>query len=78
MVLKFLTQMVIMRTKVSVNPNFLMETVLRTLGWSVKDINTKTNLRKLTATRATDVGERKALVAQSFEATFTGKPVCDF
>ena len=28
-------------------------------------------------TRATDVGERKALVSQSVEATFIGKPACD-
>ena len=28
-------------------------------------------------TRATNVGERKALVAQSVEATFIGKPACD-
>ena len=28
-------------------------------------------------TRATDVGELKTLVAQSFEATFIGKPACD-
>ena len=46
MVFKFLTQI---HTRVSTKPNFFVETVLRTLGLSVKDIITKTNLRELTA-----------------------------
>ena len=35
--------------KISLKPNFLMERVLRTLGCSVRDIITKTNLSNLTA-----------------------------
>ena len=55
-----------------------METVLRTLGWSLKDIITKTNLRKLyelISVQQMLVGVRHWLL--SVEATFTCKPSCD-